>query len=248
MRSTAIIGVISLMLLGSLVISGLTSAQVGPNPTPTFRGTLRFITATPVTPTATASITPTPSTTPTPTITPTPSPTSIYPNLLAEATDPNLGVRFLVEQCFEKDQDISASIRLRNLSDEAIYIYLNGQIRFSINNSQLLPNVIPNTPGARDEFFLLEPNAELEIVAIDDLGFFIQGIGPESGINFFETQTIFGLPVGSYWVTAAFTNPHDGLEQQIDGSYLIPRAAWTGTTISREVRFVVVEDSSECPT
>ncbi len=247
MKQIAMAAVVGLLVLVSLMVGGFSAAQNGPVATPTFRQTLRFITATPLTPSPTPSNTPTPSITPTPSNTPTPSPTSIYPELLTQLTDPDLAVRFLLDRCFVKDEDISASIRLRNLRDEAIYIYLNGQIRFSINNSPLLPNLTPNEPGLRNEFFLLEPNAELEILAIDDLGLFIQSIGPESGIDFFETQTIFGLPVGNYWVTAGYTNPHRGLEQQLDGSYLIPQAAWVGTTLSREVRFVVVEDESACP-
>ncbi|PJF42399.1 MAG: hypothetical protein CUN55_10090 [Phototrophicales bacterium] len=235
MKKLFVLSFIMLIGLFSLTIGQHSWAQNSTTPTPTFRQTLRFITATPRLPS------------PTPSLIPTPSPTSIYPELLNEVTDTDLALRFLIDDCFVKDQEIPASIRLRNLRDESIYIYLNGLIRFSINNSPLLPDFPPIKPNSREDFFLLEPNAEIEILAIEDLGLFIQGLGPESGIDFFETQTIFGLPIGTYWVTAGYTNPHNGLEQQIDGSYFIPNAAWVGTTISREARFVVVEDESDCP-
>lgn len=249
-RSTWVHGAATTAVLVLLVLMSSFSFAQQPTttPTPTFRETIRFTTATARPPTATPSITPTPTTSPTPSQTPTPTVTSVYDTLRENVTDADLAVRFLLDEtCFVTGNEITGRIVLRNLKDEAVYIYLSGQIAFSINNSPLLPSFPPPVPSDRTEFILLQPNAEVVIFELEDLGLFVQGMGPESGIDFSESGIIFGLPIGEYWVTAAYSNPHDGLDEQFDGTYLVPEAAWRGLTISRERRFTVVADAAECP-
>lgn len=208
----------------------------------------RLITVTP-----TPSITRTPTASPrpgtaTPAISPTPSATSIYRELRTLQTDEDFVLRFrLDETCFEVDQEITGTIGVRNLKDVGMYVYLEGQISFSINNSPLLPDFPPREPIMTEDFIYLQPNEEVVLLEIEDVGLYIQGMGPESGIDFLETETVFGLPAGDYWLTAGYSNPHDGLKQQVGRTYLIPEAAWRGVAISRELRFSVVEDLDDCP-
>jgi hypothetical protein len=177
----------------------------------------------------------------------TPTATTIYEDLRTLQTDRDLVVRFTFDsECYLADQEVTGSIALRSLKDDPVYIYLKGQISFSINNSPLLPDFPPNEPVFREDFVLLQPNEEVTILEFEDINPYIQSMGPDSGIDFFATDTLFGLPVGNYWVTAGYSNPHDGLTRQIDDSFLIPEAAWRGTTISRELRFVVVENEEDC--
>ena len=184
----------------------------------------------------------------TPTETAMPTATTIYEELRALQTDRDLVVRFMLDsECYPADQEVSGSIALRSLKDDPVYIYLKGQISFSINNSPLLPDFPPAEPVLREDFVLLQPNEEVIILEFEDINPYIQSMGPDSGIDFFATETLFGLPVANYWVTAGYVNPHDGLTRQIDDSFLIPEAAWRGIIISREIRFVVVENEEDCP-
>lgn len=244
---------------GAWVMQVEPSATVGFGSTP-----IRTATQTPTIgfggtagPTRTASRTPSPSATSqvlpsatlgTPTMTFTPRPTSIYQELRALQLDPDFVLRFRLDAtCYEADHEVTGVLSVRNLKDTPFYLYLGGQIMFSINDSPLLPDFPPNEPTSRDDFFILEPNAEIVLLEIEDVGLYVQGMGPDSGIDFFETETVYGLPVGDYWVTAGYSNPHSGLRQQIDRTYLIPEAAWRGVAVSRELRFSVVEDLDECP-
>lgn len=248
-RKILLIGAASVTVMVLLLMASFSLAQSPtPTPTPTFRETLRFITATPRPPTPTPSITPSPTISLTPSPTPSPTATTIYATLRAAVTDPDIAVRFLLDDaCFVEGTEITGRVILRNLRSAPVYIYLGGRIGFSINNSPILPEFPPQAPSARSEFILLEPNNEVVVQEIEDLGLFVQGMGSESGIDFSESEIIFGLPVNEYWVTAAYSNPHDGLEEQFDGTYLIPQAAWRGLTISRERRFIVVADADACP-
>lgn len=210
--------------------------------TPTASGTASAsptLTETPsLTPTATGP-------TPTPSITFTPTATTIYEELRTLQTDRNFVLRFFLEEtCYEVDTEVTGSLAVRNLKPEPFYLYLSGQIMFSINNSPMLPDFPPNEPVLREDFVLIQPNEEVTLLEIEDIGLYIQGIGEESGIDFFANETIYGLPIGEYWITAGYSNPHSGLTRQVDGTYLIPQAAWRGTAISRELRFVV---AAECP-
>lgn len=244
-----VVTVMVILLITDSNISAQLSPTSSPTITPTFQRTIQFVSATPRPPTSTFTASPSPTISVTPSQTPTPTVTSIYTELRdTVVTDPELLVRFTLDaDCFLVESEITGNITLRNLKRGAIYVYLSGQIAFSINNSPILPDFPPQAPSSRSEFELLEPNAEIRVFDLDDLGLFVQGMGPQSGIDFFETGTIFGLPPGEYWVTAAYSNPHDGLEQQFDGTYLIPQSAWRGVSLSREVRFSVVEDLSNCP-
>jgi hypothetical protein len=224
--------------------------------TPTVTRTLPPATATltrtptqPSTATATATLTPTPTLTPTlagtPTDTPTPTTTSVYQELHARQEDPDVALRLTLDgDCFVADNEIPARLVMRSFKAEPFYFYTRGQLLFSINNSPLLPDFPPPEPVLREDFVILETGGEYEW-ELEDLGLYIQGMGLESPIDFGET--VFGLPVGEYWVIAAYSNPHDGLKQQRDRSYLIPQAAWRGLSVSREVRFRVVEDAADCP-
>lgn len=250
MKPTHIAGIaiLSLLSLLAVMIQSSQAQSTETTPSPTFRETIRFITATPKAITATPTASMTPSQSPTPSITPTATVTTNYDDLRQMMTDDAIGMRFVLDDnCFLVDNEITGRVILRNLSQEALYIYLPGQIALSINNSSLLPDFEPRAPSRREEFLLLEPGDEVQLLEIEDLGLFVQGMGSESGIDFFASGTIFGLPVGQYWVTAAYTNPHTGLEEQVDGSYLIPEAAWRGRIISRELRFQVVDNRNDCP-
>ncbi|NDJ86742.1 MAG: hypothetical protein GYB66_12715 [Chloroflexi bacterium] len=201
-----------------------------------------------VTITMTPTGTQTPSASETPSLTPTPSPTSNNAELREAQEDLDIGLRFELDaSCFEVDQEITGRLEVRNWNDVPRYFYLSGQIAFSINNSPLLPDFPPRKPLFREDFVLIAPNQEIILLILEDLGLYIQGMGPESGIDFDTTATVFGLPTGEYWVTAAYINPYDGLEQQADQSYLVPQAAWQGLAVSREVRFTVVDDLDDCP-
>lgn len=223
-----------------------------PSPTRTLTPTLTATTtslasATPsITPTETASATPTATgPTPTPTITYTPTATTIYEDLRLLQTDRDFVLRFFLdEECYDVDTEVTGSLAVRSLKTEPFYLYLSGQIMFSINNSPMLPDFPPNEPVLPTDFVLVQPNEEVTLIEFKDIGLYIQGIGEESGIDFIENETIYGLPIGDYWITAGYSNPHTGLTEQIDGTYLIPQAAWRGTAISRELRFTVAE---ECP-
>lgn len=185
----------------------------------------------------------------TPTETLQPTATTIYEDLRTLVTDRDIIIRFRLDsECYLVDHEVTGTISLRSLKDNPVYIYLKGQISFSINNSPLLPDFPPNEPVLREDFVLLQPNEEVTLLELEDINPYIQSMGPESGIDLFATETLFGLPIGNYWVTAGYSNPHDGLTRQIDDSFLIPEAAWRGTVISRELRFVVVENEEDCPT
>jgi hypothetical protein len=174
----------------------------------------------------------------------TPLPTSNNDALRAQQTDPNFLVQLSLEDdCFVTNEEIPVRVVARNFNENPIYLYTRGQIMFSINNSPLGPQFSPPEPSLPEDFVALELD-DLYVWDFEDLGLAIQGMGPESGIDFGET--FLGLPPGFYWVTAAYTNDKDGLAEQIDGTYLIPQAAWQGLGVSREERFRVVAEGEGC--
>jgi hypothetical protein len=175
---------------------------------------------------------------------PTPEPTSNNPELRQRQQDRNVLVALQLDNnCYLTDNEIPGRIVLQNFGETPFYLYIRGQLLFSINNSPLGPDFPPPAPSLREDFILLEFE-DSYTWQIEDLGLFIQGMGPASGIDF--SETVFGLPPGNYWVTAGYSNDKDGLTEQIDGTYLIPEAAWRGIAVSREVRFRVVRDLAEC--
>lgn len=146
-------------------------------------------------------------------------------------------------ECFAANDFISFTLEVLNVSQNSIYFYKNGLWMLSINNSPLGPRLAIQEPQLREDFVELDPNGNY-LQEEDDLGLWVQGLGPDSGIS--ATPTGFGLPAGDYWVTFVYTNDKDGLSEQPDGTFLIDRAAWRGTTVASEKRFRVVEDVSEC--
>ncbi len=175
---------------------------------------------------------------------PTDLPASNNAELRSRQEDLNILVEVrLEEDCYLADHEIPAEISLRNFGDAPIYLYTRGQLLFSINNSVLGPDFPPPEPIFNDEFVIL--NTEDRYVwELEDLGLYLRGMGPEAGVNFGET--IFGLPSGFYWLTVAYSNDKSGLIEQIDGTYLIPEAAWRGIAVSRESQFLVVDDLADC--
>lgn len=175
-----------------------------------------------------------------------PTPTSNNEALRQQQTDPNFLLRLeLDEECYLSDNEIPARLTARNFNEEPFYLYVNGQRLFSINNSPLGPDFPPNEPVSTLDFVQLD-TGDIYAWDMEDIGLELRGMGPESGIDF--GSTIFGLPAGDYWLTAAYSNDKDGLTEQRDGTYLIPEAAWRGTAVSREMRFTVVDDLADCPT
>lgn len=145
--------------------------------------------------------------------------------------------------CFAAGDFIPFTLEVLNVSQNPVYFYKNGLWMLSINNSRLGPPLNIPEPQVREDFINLGPNRNF-IQEEDDLGLWVQGMGPDSGIPL--TPTGIGLPAGDYWVTFVYTNDKDGLTEQPDGTFLIDRAAWRGTTVTSERRFRVVEDVSEC--
>ena len=177
---------------------------------------------------------------------PTELPASNNEELRALQEDRNILVELrLDENCYLSDQEIPAEISLRNFGEAEIYLYTRGQLLFSINNSPLAPDFPPPAPNFREEFEILALEGRY-VWELEDLGLYLRGMGPEAGIDFGDT--IFGLPSGYYWLTVAYSNDQSGLIEQIDGTYLIPEAAWRGIAVSRESRFTVVDDLADCPT
>ena len=175
-----------------------------------------------------------------------PTPTSNNDVLRQQQTDPNLLLRVeLGEECYLSDNEIPARVTVRNFNDDPIYFYVSGQRMFSINNSPLGPDFPPNEPVSTLDFVLMDTD-DIFAWDVEDLGLELRGMGPNSGIDF--GTTVFGLPAGNYWLTAGYSNDKTGLTQQRDGTYLIPQAAWRGLAISREVRFIVVDDLDDCST
>ncbi|NOG65172.1 MAG: hypothetical protein HND46_17285 [Chloroflexi bacterium] len=221
-----------------------------PTATPT-----RTNTRPPVTPSLTSTVTSTPSMTPTstmtptlsgsPTATPTATATSNSAELRARNTDPDFVLRLVLDSnCYEVDTEITGKLVAHNYRPAPIYLYLRGQIMLSINDSPLLPDFPPGEPLVRDDFVRLAYDEFYEW-EIEDLGLYVLSMGLDTPIDM--SETIYGLPVGDYWVTVAYNNPHSGLTEQRDGTYLIPEAAWRGLSVSREVRFSVVSDLADCP-
>lgn len=179
--------------------------------------------------------------------TPIPLPTSVSNNaeLRAQQTDRDilLSIR-LNGTCFAADTEIPAQIIVESFKPTAFYFYTRGALLFSINNSPLLLNVPAPEPLATDEFLLLALS-DTYTFELEDVGLFLRGIDPTQ-LAFDFGATVFGLPAGDYWLTAGYTNPHDGLEPQRDGTFLIPQAAWRGTLVTREVRFRVVNTLADC--
>ena len=174
-----------------------------------------------------------------------PTPTSNNDSLRQQQTDPNFLLRItLEEECYLSDLEIPARLVARNFSENPFYLYINGQRLFSINNGPLGPDFPPNEPVTSDEFVFMETD-DVYAWDVEDVGLELRGMGPNAGIDF--GTTVFGLPAGNYWLTAAYSNDKDGLTQQRDGTYLIPQAAWRGIAVSREVRFTVVDDLEDCP-
>ncbi|GIK63672.1 MAG: hypothetical protein BroJett018_14660 [Chloroflexota bacterium] len=180
-----------------------------------------------------------------PTATPTATATSNSAELRARNTDPDFVLRLVLDSnCYEVDTEITGKLVAHNYRPAPIYLYLRGQIMLSINDSPLLPDFPPGEPLVRDDFVRLAYDEFYEW-EIEDLGLYVLSMGLDTPIDM--SETIYGLPVGDYWVTVAYNNPHSGLTEQRDGTYLIPEAAWRGLSVSREVRFSVVSDLADCP-
>jgi len=145
--------------------------------------------------------------------------------------------------CFLAGDYIPFRMKALNIATEGYYLYKGGRRLISINNTDLGPQLASSEPSLPDDFANLQPNQEF-VWEEEDLGSWVLSLGPTTGIAF--TDTGIGLPAGDYWVTFAYTNDQDGLREQPDGSFLIPRAAWRGTAVSFEVRFKVVNDLGEC--
>jgi hypothetical protein len=194
-----------------------------------------------MTPTVTLTATPDGS----PTATPTATATTINVELRTRQSDPDVLLRiFLDSECYLVDTEVTGRLEMRNFREKTIYLYVRGQIMLSINNSALLPDFPPGEPLSREDFVRLEFD-QAHNWFIEDLNLYVLGMGLELPIDM--SETIYGLPVGEYWITMAYNNPHNGLTEQRDGTYLIPEAAWRGLAVSREARFVVVEDLADCP-
>lgn len=178
------------------------------------------------------------------TLEPTELPPSNNDELRALQEDRNILVELqLEENCYLSDNEIPATFSLRNFGDADIYLYIRGQLMFSLNNSEFGPDFPPPPPALREEFETLSIE-DRYLWELEDLGLYLRGLGPQSGIDFGDT--IFGLPAGYYWLTVGYSNNQSGLIEQIDGTYLIPEAAWRGIAVSREVRFSVVDDLADC--
>lgn len=149
----------------------------------------------------------------------------------------------LEQDCFAANDFIPFTLDIINVSANPIYFYKNGLWRLSINNSSLGPQLAIQEPQLRDDFVTLAPNSNF-IQNEDDLGLWVQSLGPDSGIPL--TPTGIGLPAGDYWITFVYSNDKNGLTEQPDGTYLIDRSAWLGTTVASEKRLRVVDDISEC--
>ncbi|MBI5930098.1 MAG: hypothetical protein HY862_12375 [Chloroflexi bacterium] len=256
-----------IMVLGAFSVAAIQPTQPSTNwvapqrATPTYTATVPTLTPTPtntrppVTPSLTPTLTVTPSITPTntmtstpagsPTMTPTATATTINAELQTRNSDPDLVLRLILDSnCYLVDNEITGKLVVSNFHENPIYLYLRGQIMLSINNSPLLPDFPPGEPLIGDDFVRLGYDEFYEW-EIEDLGLYVLSMGLETPIDM--SETIYGLPVGDYWVTVAYNNPHSGLAKQRDGTYLIPEAAWRGLSVSREVRFSVVPDLADCP-
>lgn len=182
----------------------------------------------------------TPTETPIPQATPTSNSAEI--KALQDNSDLFVTLRFEAE-CGVAGEFIPFTLEVINVSNGALYFYKNGLWMLSINNSPVGPRLAIQEPQLRSDFVELAPNTTF-VQEEDDLGLWVQSLGPESGIAF--SPTGLGLPAGDYWVTFVYTNDKDGLTEQPDGTFLIDRAAWRGTTVSSEKRLRVVENLSEC--
>lgn len=173
-----------------------------------------------------------------------PTPTSNAAELKAMTENPNLiAVMEMDAECFLANDYIPFRLKVISLETQPIYFYKNGKWLLSINNSPLGPQLASLEPTLREDFVTIEPNESYEQVE-EDLGLWVLSLGPDSGIPL--TPTGVGLPVGEYWVTFMYNNDQDGLTEQVDGTYLIDKAAWRGTAVAEEVRFKVVEDLAQC--
>lgn len=178
------------------------------------------------------------------TLEPTPLPTSNAESLQALVDNPNILLTAQLDtECFLAGDFIPFRLTALSLESEPIYFYREAKWMVSINNSPVGPQLASRIPTTRDEFVNVPPN-ETYVRQEEDLGLWVQSLGPDSGIAFSETG--IGLPAGEYWVTFVYSNDQDGLQQQVDGSYLIDRAAWRGTAVAREIRLRVVSDLSQC--
>jgi hypothetical protein len=192
---------------------------------------------------ATQAASPTPPIT-IPTIEPSPLPTSNHVDIQTLVENPNLLLAVNLEStCFLADDFIPFQLTVTSLETQPIYFYKSGQWKLSINNSPLGPQLTSRDPTLRDEFVDIPPNESFSIEE-EDLGLWVLSLGPDSGIPF--TPTGLGLPTGDYWVTFVYSNDQDGLKEQIDGTYLLDRAAWQGTAVAPEVQFKVVSDLADC--
>ena len=173
-----------------------------------------------------------------------PTPTSNFEEIQALTDNPTLVVEMEMDTtCFAAGDFIPFRMTITSLETAPIYFYRNGRWRLSVNNSPLGPELSSLEPTIRDDFVDLQPG-DTYIQEEEDLGGWALSLGSNSGIP--SSPTGLGLPAGEYWVTFVYDNDQDGLREQPDGTFLIDRAAWRGTVVTREVRFSVVDDLSEC--
>lgn len=182
-------------------------------------------------------------------------PASNNAELRLQQTDPDLALVIdNMQACYLAYQEIPVGVSLTSYkTDPNFRFYIEGGLLFSINNTALLQTGAVPEPLFREQIINIPAFEVYSFPLIEDLGLFLRGVEPlelaPSGIPFGTADdTGFGLPPGNYRLTAGYINPHDGLTQQADGSYLTPFAAWRGTLVSRDVAFRVVEDLRFCTT
>jgi hypothetical protein len=225
--------VILLLLLLSMTFVVNAAIQT-PTPLPTFAPTATRILPTPL---PTLALTETP-------IVPTPTSNAAEIRAMRENTGLLLNVQF-EEACYLADDFIPFTIEVINTSTGPFYFYENGRWMLSINNSPVGPSLVIAEPSLRDDFTLMEVS-DTFIREEFDLGLWVLSLSFEEDADVPLSETGLGLPPGDYWITFVYQNDKDGLTEQPDGTFLIPRAAWRGTAISQERRIRVVSDLTEC--
>jgi hypothetical protein len=190
------------------------------------------------------------------TTTPTPTPFPLPPSVNLELRqtlqqDLNVGIRLQINgTCFLSGEEIPGRITVQSFRSDSVYFYRRGNVLYSVNNSELLPNLPVPEPTAASEFAVMNDNDIIVLRQFEDLGQEIKGMAPTLDLGETVVGDValvpFGLPIGEYWMTVVYTNDQDGLEQREDGTFLIPQAAWRGELVSPEVRFRVVNNLEDC--
>jgi hypothetical protein len=146
-------------------------------------------------------------------------------------------------ECFLAGDFVSFRLTITSRETQPIWFYKMGRWQFSLNGTPVGPDISPREPTGREEFEFLDPN-ETYTQEEDDLGLWVQSLGPE----YFDmaSPTGIGLPAGTYWVTFLYNNDQDGQREQPGRTFLIDSPAWRGTIVAPQLEFKVVNDLSEC--